>query len=158
MAVDKVIEGKYQFLAHLNPARFNKRPTEFKMDKVAQPFDEAKFNFTKAVPEESLFQMHVVASGPRVTVDAEAKPLQDTSTDVLMINISPIGMHHILLLPSFLEKLPQQMTATGLQRAVELLHLIDHTHFRIGFNSFGAYASVNHLHFQVHIIYIYIYA
>ncbi|CAL5387888.1 unnamed protein product [Camellia sinensis] len=46
-----VIPGEYGFIAHLK-----KRPTEFRVDKVLQPFDGNKFNFTKVGQEEVLFQ------------------------------------------------------------------------------------------------------
>ncbi|KAL0295775.1 UNVERIFIED_CONTAM: GDP-L-galactose phosphorylase 1 [Sesamum angustifolium] len=53
----KVIPGEYGFIAQLNEGRhLKKRPTEFRVDKVLQPFDENKFNFTKVGQEEVLFQ------------------------------------------------------------------------------------------------------
>lgn len=123
------------------------------MDRVAQPFDPAKFNFTKAHPDESLFQLRTASEpsspAPRFSLDAAPAPLGDpTTTDVVMVNISPIGPTHVLYLPSFQSLLPQQMDTGGLRRALEFVHLIDAPAFRLGFNSFGAYASVNHLHFQ----------
>ncbi|GFS36414.1 GDP-L-galactose phosphorylase 1 [Actinidia rufa] len=53
----KVIPGEYGFIAQLNEGRhLKKRPTEFRVDKVLQPFDGSKFNFTKVGQEEVLFQ------------------------------------------------------------------------------------------------------
>lgn len=53
----KVISGKHGFIAQLNEGRhLKKRPTEFRVDKVLQPFDENKFNFTKVGQEEVLFK------------------------------------------------------------------------------------------------------
>ncbi|KAL3650563.1 E2F/DP winged-helix DNA-binding domain [Castilleja foliolosa] len=49
----KVIPGTIRFIVHLNEDRhLKKRPTEFCVDKVLQPFDENKFNFTKIGQEE----------------------------------------------------------------------------------------------------------
>lgn len=53
----KVIPGKCGFVAQLNEGRhLKKRPTEFRVDRVLQPFDPAKFNFTKVGQEEVLFR------------------------------------------------------------------------------------------------------
>lgn len=44
----KVVPGLYGFVAQLNEGRYSKkRPTEFRVDQVIQPFDPSKFNFTK---------------------------------------------------------------------------------------------------------------
>jgi GDP-L-galactose phosphorylase len=52
-----VIPGNLGFVAQLNEGRhLKKRPTEFRVDCVLQPFDSAKFNFTKVGQEEVLFR------------------------------------------------------------------------------------------------------
>lgn len=54
----QVIPGKSGFIAQLNEGRhLKKRPTEFRVDQVLQPFDDTKFNFTKIGQEEVLFQI-----------------------------------------------------------------------------------------------------
>ncbi|KAJ6327280.1 hypothetical protein OIU78_014204 [Salix suchowensis] len=54
----KIIPGRYGFIAQLNKGHhLKKRPTEFRVDKVLQDFDETEFNFTKAGQEEVLFQV-----------------------------------------------------------------------------------------------------
>lgn len=56
----KIIEGKYGFIAQLNEGRhLKKRPTEFRVDQVLQPFDDTKFNFTKVGHEEVLFRFEL---------------------------------------------------------------------------------------------------
>lgn len=53
----KILPCKYGFLAQLNEGRHQKkRPTEFRVDQVLQPFDDNKFNFTKVGQEEVLFR------------------------------------------------------------------------------------------------------
>lgn len=53
----KIIPGMFGFIAQLNEGRhLKKRPTEFRIDQVLQPFDENKFNFKKIVQEEVLFR------------------------------------------------------------------------------------------------------
>lgn len=59
-----MIPGDYGFVAQLNEGRhLKKRPTEFRVDKVLQPFDGSKFNFTKVGQEEVLFQFEASEDG-----------------------------------------------------------------------------------------------
>ena len=45
--------GVYGFVAQLNEGRATKkRATEFRVDRVCQPFDPSKFNFRKAAMKE----------------------------------------------------------------------------------------------------------
>lgn len=75
-----MIPGEYGFIAQLNEGRhLKKRPTEFRVDKVLQPFDETKFNFTKVGQEEILFQFQASDDGevqfyPNAPVDVETSP------------------------------------------------------------------------------------
>ena len=52
-----MLPGEYGFIAQLNEGRhLQKRPTEFRIDRVLQRFDPKKFNFTKVGQQEVLFQ------------------------------------------------------------------------------------------------------
>jgi GDP-L-galactose phosphorylase len=68
-----------------------------------------------------------------------------------MINVSPIEYGHVLLVPRALERLPQQLDAEGLAvgQALALAREVGSSDFRVGYNSLGAFATINHLHFQV---------
>ncbi|KAL0353671.1 UNVERIFIED_CONTAM: GDP-L-galactose phosphorylase 1 [Sesamum angustifolium] len=105
----KVIPGKYGFIAQLNEGRhLKKRPTEFRVDKVLQPFDENKFNFTKVGQEELLFQFEPSKDNdvkfiPKAPINTENSP------SVVAINVSPIEYGHVLLIPRILECLPQRI-------------------------------------------------
>jgi hypothetical protein len=62
---------KKEFGCHLK-----KRPTEFQVDKVLQPFEETKFNFTKVGKDESLFQFEASDDGevqffPNAPIDVD---------------------------------------------------------------------------------------
>lgn len=55
--LSQMLPGDCGFIAQLNEGRhLQKRPTEFRIDQVLQPFDPKKFNFTKVGQEEVLFQ------------------------------------------------------------------------------------------------------
>lgn len=77
----QVIPGEYGFIAQLNEGRhLKKRPTEFRVDKVLQPFDGNKFNFTKVGQEEVLFQFEASDEDnetqffPNAPIDVENSP------------------------------------------------------------------------------------
>merc|ERR1719324_874561 len=115
----RVLPGPYSFVAQVNEGRATKkRPTEFRVDRVVQPFDPAKFNFQKAAQNE------------------------------VFINVSPIEYGHLLLVPSVTESLPQVVRPQDLNLALHMAAAADNPFFRVGFNSLGAYATINHLHFQ----------
>lgn len=83
-----MIPGDYGFVAQLNEGRhLKKRPTEFRVDKVLQPFDGSKFNFTKVGQEEVLFQFESSDDGevkfsPNAPIDVESSP------SVVAINVN----------------------------------------------------------------------
>ncbi|KAB2096073.1 hypothetical protein ERO13_A01G083300v2 [Gossypium hirsutum] len=146
----KVIPGEYGFVAQLNEGRhLKKRPTEFRVDKVLQPFDGNKFNFTKVGQEEVLFQFEASEDGevqfyPSAPIDAENSP------SVVAINVSPIEYGHVLLIPRILECLPQRIDRESFLLALYMAAEAGNPYFRLGYNSLGAFATINHLHFQAY--------
>lgn len=101
----KVVPGVYGFVAQCNEGRASKkRPTEFTIDKVEQPFDNAKFNFSKAAQEEALFAFQPVRSGG--AADYVQRP-SVASPNLVLINVSPIEYGHVLLVPRALDHLHQ---------------------------------------------------
>ena len=84
----KSIPGQHGFIVQLNEERLlKKRPTEFRLDQVLQPFDDSKFNFTKVGQEEALFlfeqssdhKSHFVPNAPVEKIS--------TSPNVVAINV-----------------------------------------------------------------------
>ncbi|KAG7953872.1 hypothetical protein I3843_12G131300 [Carya illinoinensis] len=146
----KVIPGDYGFIAQLNEGRhLKKRPTEFRVDKVLQTFDGNKFNFTKVGQEEVLFQFEASEDGevqffPSAPVDVENSP------SVVAINVSPIEYGHVLLIPRVLECLPQRIDRDSFCLALYMAVEAGNPYFRLGYNSLGAFATINHLHFQAY--------
>lgn len=146
----KVIPGQYGFVAQLNEGRhLKKRPTEFRVDKVLQPFDGTKFNFTKVGQEEVLFQFEASQDGevqfiPGAPIDVESSP------SVVAINVSPIEYGHVLLIPRIFECLPQRIDHESFLLALYMAMEAGSPYFRLGYNSLGAFATINHLHFQAY--------
>lgn len=144
----KVIPGNYGFIAQLNEGRhLKKRPTEFRVDKVQQDFDPSKFNFTKVGQEEVLFRFE--ESEEDKVQYLEKAPVLD-SPNVIAINVSPIEYGHVLLVPRVLDCLPQRIDHDSLLLALHLAAEAGNPSFRLGYNSLGAFATINHLHFQAY--------
>ncbi|PSC69751.1 GDP-L-galactose phosphorylase 1 [Micractinium conductrix] len=151
----KLIPGTYGFVAQCNEGRASKkRPTEFRIDQVAQPFDAGKFNFTKALQKEVLLMFE--PSAPSRHHRAANKPsfspavVPRASPNLVFINVSPIEYGHVLLVPRALDGLQQLITPDTLLLALQFAKEADNPYFRLAFNSLGAYGTINHLHFQAY--------
>ncbi|KAK3409439.1 hypothetical protein EUGRSUZ_J01568 [Eucalyptus grandis] len=148
----KVIPSDYGFIVQLNEGRhLKKRPTEFRVDQVLQDFDEKKFNFTKVGHEEVLFMFeqsddcysHFFPGAPAI--------FKPPSPNVVAINVSPsIKYGHILLIPRVLDCLPQRIDHMSFFLALSLAKEAADPFFRVGYNSLGTFATINHLHFQAY--------
>lgn len=173
-----VLDGAFAFVAQLNEGRATtKRPTEFRVDLVCQPFDESKFNFCKAAKSEILFafmpdthqQVFLDSPDNAFTDDAGAvermlSPYTQSgcvyhadanvgrSPTLVLLNISPIEYGHVLLVPRVLDKLPQRIRQDALAVALHFSHECNTPSFKVGYNSLGAYATINHLHFQAYFL------
>ncbi|XP_026479599.1 GDP-D-glucose phosphorylase 1 [Ctenocephalides felis] len=130
---DKVLPGQYAFYIQLNTDRNVKRRIPQSISSLTQPFDKEKFNFTKIPPEEILFD---------IVYDKEIE-------GTIIINASPLTIGHCLYCPSLNKCLPQVLTKTSIEAAVRLMWLGNNRDLRMGYNSLGALASVNHLHFHL---------
>lgn len=148
----RMVPGSYGFVAQLNEGRASKkRPTEFRVDQVSQPWDPAKFNFTKALQKEVLFQFSpgaasAAASGPWFSPSAPVP----SSSNLVFINVSPIEYGHVLLVPRALDRLVQLVSPGPMLLALQFAREAANPYFRLGFNSLSAYGTVNHLHFQAY--------
>lgn len=71
---------------------------------------------------------------------------------VKLPQVSPIEYGHVLLVPRVLDCLPQRIDHTSFFLALSLAREAADPFFRVGYNSLGAFATINHLHFQVTLI------
>eukprot|EP00892_Ulva_mutabilis_P008241 jgi/Ulvmu1/578/UM001_0586.1 len=142
----KVTEGVYGFVAQLNEGRASKkRATEFCVDKVVQPFDGGKFNFQKASMKEVLFQF---TTGAVSHTHYHSQACCTSSPNLVLINVSPIEYGHVLLVPRVNDCIPQIVDQTSMLFALQCAMEIHSPFFRLGYNSLGAFGTINHLHFQ----------
>ncbi|XP_036787953.1 GDP-D-glucose phosphorylase 1 isoform X1 [Manis pentadactyla] len=133
----QTLPGAVGFVAQLNVERGVQRRRPQNIRSVKQAFDPKQFNFNKIRPGEVLFRLRREPDLPG------ALPQEDV---LVMINVSPLEWGHMLLVPEPSRGLPQRLLPSALRAGVEAVLLSSHPGFRIGFNSLGGLASVNHLH------------
>ncbi|XP_073029627.1 GDP-L-galactose phosphorylase 1-like isoform X1 [Primulina eburnea] len=94
----KVIPGKYGFIAQLNKgSHIKKPPTEFRIDKIIQPFDDSKFNFTKVGQEEVLFRFEPGTGNKSYYCASTSASTQESSPIVVTINhMAPLSDDELL--------------------------------------------------------------
>ncbi|GLJ52892.1 hypothetical protein SUGI_1126720 [Cryptomeria japonica] len=146
----KIIPGSFGFIAQLNELEewhLKKQPAELQANQVLQPFDPSKFNFTKVGQCELLFSIKMSEDE-----NCELIPKASVKTDdnLVIMNIHPIEYGHVLLVPRALCCLPQMIDINSFELVIEMAAAVNNCFFRIGYNSLGAFATVNHLHFQAY--------
>ncbi|KAL6614024.1 hypothetical protein ACP70R_036294 [Stipagrostis hirtigluma subsp. patula] len=65
-------------------------------------------------------------------------------------SVSPIGYCHVLLAPRIQDCLPQTIDQESFLLAMYTAREARNPFFRVGYNSLGSFAIVNHLHFQAY--------
>ncbi|KAF7466976.1 GDP-D-glucose phosphorylase 1 [Marmota monax] len=133
----QTLPGAVGFVAQLNVERGVQRRRPQNIKSVRQAFDPEQFNFNKIRPGEVLFRLH------RKPNDCSAVQQEDI---LVIINVSPLEWGHVLLVPEPTRGLPQRLLPGVLRAGLETVLLSSHPGFRVGFNSLGGLASVNHLH------------
>ena len=160
------------FCVQFNRHRGTQKRRGVAVTSVRQPFDPSGFNFLQVKLEEVLFILPSqsaadVSGGDDLrrgmggyTADGTGgtQPggmtamisLQGQSPHLVVINASPIEQMHCLFCPRTFDRLPQQLTPDSVEAALAFASLSRDPSLRMGFNSLGAAASVNHLHFHVY--------
>ncbi|XP_036133980.1 GDP-D-glucose phosphorylase 1 [Molossus molossus] len=134
----QTLPGSMGFVAQLNVERGVQRRCPQNISSVRQAFDPEQFNFNKIRPGEVLFRLCREPDLPGVVLQQE--------NILVMINVSPLEWGHVLLVPDPIRGLPQRLLPGALRAGLEAVLLSSHPGFRVGFNSLGGLASVNHLH------------
>lgn len=118
----------------MNTDRTLKRRAPQTIENMRTAFKPKLFNFNKVDDLEVM-----------LTIDDER-----TGSEIRMIiNKSPITHFHTLIVPDIKNNLIQRVTPGVLSFCINFMRNIDDPNIRIGYNSPGALASVNHLHFHL---------
>ncbi|KAB5565578.1 hypothetical protein PHYPO_G00243210 [Pangasianodon hypophthalmus] len=139
----RVLPGECGYVAQLNIQRGIERRKPQVILSVQQQFDPKLFNFNKINSAEILFEMH---KAEVISAEEGRAPNGSCASCAVIINASPLEFGHCLLVPEPSRCHPQILTPLALQIGVESLFLSADPGYRVGFNSLGAFASVNHLH------------
>uniref|UniRef100_A0A1B0DFM8 GDP-D-glucose phosphorylase 1 n=1 Tax=Phlebotomus papatasi TaxID=29031 RepID=A0A1B0DFM8_PHLPP len=131
----KVLPGYFKFYAELNEQRTQLRRKPQNIFSLAPEFNPDAFNFNKVDAEEVLFGLKY----------------QDTLISFL-INNSPLTRNHCLICPDLEKNQSQILTQGCIEFSLDLLRKLGNRFYRIGYNSPGALASVNHLHLHLMLI------
>lgn len=134
----RVLPGPRGYVAQLNIQRGIERRKPQEILSIQQEFNAKQFNFNKINPEEVVFEMIKDIEG--------GTELPDNGRMVVLVNVSPLEFGHCLFVPNPSCCLPQVLTRFAIQVGIESVLLSSNPGFRVGFNSLGAFASVNHLH------------
>lgn len=116
----------------MNKDRTTNRRKPQKIISVTPEFNASEFNFNKVNPDELLFN---------VTYENEVV--------TFLVNNSPLTSYHTLLCPSLSDNHSQILTKSSISFAIRFLTSLNERCWRIGYNSPGALASVNHLHLHL---------
>lgn len=139
----RVLPGEEGYVAQLNVQRGIERRKPQEILSIRQNFDPKQFNFSKINPEEVLFEM--CRTDPSSTESCSQNGTTDPSC-LVIINVSPLEFGHSLLVPEPRRCHPQILTPSAVQVGIESVFLSSDPGYRVGFNSLGGFASVNHLH------------
>ncbi|KAG9159815.1 hypothetical protein Leryth_007826 [Lithospermum erythrorhizon] len=164
LLLGEVIPGNYGFIAQLNEGKAHpkrkRNTTEFKsywslatlfksrtnstLQRLVRKRSSSNLNKARIMKSNS-FQMHpLILSTVLVLLQSMYVACSPFSV------VSPIEYGHVLLIPRILECLPQRIDRDGLLLALYLAVETANPYFRLGYNSLGAFATINHLHFQAY--------
>ncbi|XP_044139164.1 GDP-D-glucose phosphorylase 1 [Bufo gargarizans] len=150
----KILPGTVKYVAQLNVKRGIERRKPQDIASIQEKFNTSQFNFNKIKHEEILFKMvrlppEEVPSG--ALTDRNPNHVSALSSSrhnhtLVVINVSPLEFGHVLFIPDPFLCLTQILTPDLTLLGLESILLSGHPGFRVGFNSLGGFASVNHLH------------
>ena len=125
-----------QLMAQFNPLRGQLRRRPQETIGLKMPFDDKVFNFTR------------VSDTPELLCKVN---IPNCINDYfILINNSPIEFASSLLIADAALKLPQILTLDSIVAAVSLALASQSPDIKLGFNSLGAAASVNHQHWHLY--------
>ncbi|XP_071359186.1 GDP-D-glucose phosphorylase 1 [Trachinotus anak] len=140
----RILPGSHGYVAQLNIQRGIERRKPQEILSIQQEFNAKQFNFNKINPEEIIFEM--IKETEREADLHHSGQMHQPCRMVVLVNVSPLEFGHCLFVPEPSCCLPQVLTKSAIQVGIESVLLSSDPGFRVGFNSLGAFASVNHLH------------
>ena len=96
-----------------------------------EPLDPSRFHFGRAPVAERIFRLSGPAANASDNADTDAGEQRrdgaeanaEDGDDWVVINVSPIGRSHVLLVPRLSQLMPQRLRTDGLQTMLHCLLL-----------------------------------
>eukprot|EP01001_Neometanema_parovale_P008501 NODE_4776_length_1020_cov_88.147157_g4571_i0.p1 GENE.NODE_4776_length_1020_cov_88.147157_g4571_i0~~NODE_4776_length_1020_cov_88.147157_g4571_i0.p1 ORF type:complete len:325 (+),score=35.92 NODE_4776_length_1020_cov_88.147157_g4571_i0:72-977(+) len=149
MKIKRLAHGTYAYTFVSIPGRLHKRHELPPVIPLRVPPSPTAFNFNKAAVAEHMLWFTQGTTEDDGGWHCEAPTDQTRHDHLLLINRSPIGYLSGVLVPNVAANHPQWLTASALDVALAFASELRSRGLRIGYNSMGAGASVNHMHFQI---------
>lgn len=127
-----------------------KRPSQISTVSMDQPFNPDKFNFNKANPSETIATVRSTKrfANSVLALLGQSEDSEDHTHPVL-VNLSPLMVGHCVV-PLWCEQGHPQLLYSPQHLAAACEIAISSGFIcRVGFNSLGGFASINHLHVHI---------
>ena len=135
----RLIDGHFKFSFHLNVNRLTLKRKGQRMDSIKVDINKDEFNFTKINENERLFDIIINNLVDKKVING-----------TMIVNNAPIEFASSLLVLELDKCLPQIFLKESLLLALYVCSSSASKYLRLGFNSAGANASVNHNHWHVY--------
>ncbi|CAI5722117.1 unnamed protein product [Peronospora effusa] len=152
------VPGTLGLIVQFNPShRKSKRPVDplllqLSTDETFANPKVSDFNFTMAKREEFLSGFRFKTEDDQHLLFVQTIDMGDVGKDepehFVLVNVAPLVRGHMLFVPELNRVKPQKMTKKFLLYALSISQAIRREDFALGFNSAGAWSSVNHFHLQ----------
>lgn len=116
---------------------------------IVQPFDGKLFNFTNVNECEVIVRCRIQLDNSMNESKDEAENKSKDAITTFLVNNSPLTKYHSLICPRLTDGLSQVITNECIELAIDIMSGFNDRCYRIGYNSLGALASVNHLHLHL---------
>ncbi|CAH0475512.1 unnamed protein product [Peronospora belbahrii] len=152
------VPGTLGLVVQFNPSHLkSKRPVDPLLAKPSTDETSTKpkamgFNFTLAKKEEFLCGLRFGMGDEHHLSLVQAIDMRDARKEepehFVLVNVAPLVRGHMLFVLELNRVKPQTMTKKFMQYALSISQAIQRECFALGFNSAGAWSSVNHFHLQ----------
>ncbi|CEG42324.1 gdp-l-galactose phosphorylase 1-like [Plasmopara halstedii] len=152
------IPGDMGLVIQYNPNHIkNKRPVDEQLmaGTNSTKLEDRGFNFTKANCAEVLGGLRFSSDEEQTLSNVQLIEICNDEflwnkevSHFALVNISPLFYGHMLFVPDLRLVKPQVMTKDFLWYALSITFTMNRSDFALGFNSAGAWSSVNHFHLQ----------
>ncbi|CAI5713405.1 unnamed protein product [Hyaloperonospora brassicae] len=149
----RCVPGSLGLVVQFNPSHIeSKRPVDPQLlkastDESAVTQKTLGFNFTLAKKAEYLCGLRFKTHEDQRLPSVQATGIEERGVEhFVLVNVAPLVRGHVLFVLDMDLVNPQSLTKKYMHYALGISRAIQREDFALGFNSAGAWSSVNHLH------------